>query len=149
LSGLGANFSFHPIPYFAIDAGLGLSITGLRAGVRARANFLKSEWTPFAGLGLSYAAGSGDQAVDAQWGDEKTKLIVRPSPFAQLGAGVNYTGTEGFVFMGTVGYAILLRNKNTKFAGDASSVAQLDAYDHARDLYKGGVIVSVAFGYAF
>ena len=144
LAGLGVNFSYHPIPYFAIDTGAGLSLTGLRAGVRARANFLTGEWTPFLGAGVSYAGGSNGQAVEIQSKTEKARIKVYKSPFLQLAAGVNYTGAEGFVFTATTGYSILLRDHNTSYV-DGS----LDAFNEQKDALGSGLIVSVAFGYAF
>jgi hypothetical protein len=144
LSGLGVNFSYHPIPYFAIDTGAGLSLTGLRAGVRARANFLTGEWTPFVGVGFSYAGGSNGQKVQIQSKTEKANIKVYKSPFLQLGAGVNYTGKEGFVFTATTGYSILLRDHNTTYV-DGS----IDAFNEQKDALASGLIVSVAFGYAF
>lgn len=144
LSGLGVNFSYHPIPYFAIDTGAGVSLTGLRAGVRARANFLTGEWTPFVGAGISYASGSNGASVEIQSKGEKAHIRIYKSPFLQLAAGANYTGTEGFSFTATTGYAWLLRDHN---------VAKVDgsqaAYEDQKDALRGGVIVSVAFGYAF
>jgi len=144
LAGLGVNFSYHPIPYFAIDTGAGLSLTGWRAGARARANFLKGDWTPFVGAGFSYASGSNGQPVPVQGKNEKANLHIFKSPFLQLAAGVNYTGAEGFAFTATTGYSLLLRDHNTSFV-DGS----LAAYDDQKLVYRGGVIVSFAFGYAF
>jgi hypothetical protein len=141
---LGANFSYHFIPQLALDTGAGLSLTGWRVGARVRANLLKGEWTPFLGLGMAYATGFGDQAIEGQARSEKAKLRVLGSPFLQVAAGVNYTGTEGFVFTATSGYSILLKNDNTRFVSGS-----LDAYEDIRALYKGGLILSVAFGYAF
>ena len=144
LSGLGVNFSYHPHPHFAVDTGAGLSLTGWRVGFRLRANLLKSEWTPFLGAGMSYATGSGGQAVDGEAKGEKFKLVVEPSPFAQFGGGVNYTGKEGFVFTAATGYAVLLKDSNTRFVSGSKS-----AYDDFAPIFEGGLILSVAFGYAF
>src|SRR5262245_19275963 len=87
LRGLGVNFGYHPEPHFAIDTGLGLSLTGWRAGVRLRANLLTGEWTPFLGAGFSVASGSGGQEVDFQDQDEKAKGKILASPFAQFSVG--------------------------------------------------------------
>jgi hypothetical protein len=144
LSGLGVNFSYHPIPYFAIDTGLGLSLTGGRIGIRARANFLTGEWTPFLGVGLTYAGGNGDKPPEVESKGEKTTFKVLPSPYLQLAGGVNYTGTEGFVFMATTGYAVLLDKPNTQFVKGSR-----DAYNDFKPLYGGGIVLSGAFGYAF
>jgi hypothetical protein len=144
MSGLGVNFSYHFVPYLALDTGLGLSLTGWRVGTRIRANLLTGEWTPFFAAGFSYASGTSGQDIEISSKGEKTKLRVYKSPFLQLGAGVNYTGTEGFVFTATTGYSFLLRDHNT-FHVDGSPTA----YNDVKALYDGGVIVSVAFGYAF
>jgi hypothetical protein len=144
LSGLGVNFSYHFIPQLALDTGAGLSATGLRVGARARVNFLTGEWTPFVGAGFSYAAGTGDQTVESESRGEKAEYRVLGSPFAQIAAGVNYTGTEGFVFTATTGYSILLKKENAEYV--SGSVA---AYNDIQAIFEGGLIVSVAFGYAF
>lgn len=142
---MGVNFSYHFIPHLAVDTGAGLSLTGLRVGARVRANLLKGEWTPFVAGGMAYAAGFGDQAIEGQGqSSEKAKLRVLESPFVQAAAGLNYTGTEGFAFTATTGYSILLENDNTRFVSGSR-----EAYDDLRKGYKGGLILSVAFGYAF
>ena len=46
--------------------------------------------------------------------------------------------------MATTGYSFLLERPNTRFV-DGSR----DAYKNLRGVYRGGLIVSVAFGYAF
>lgn len=143
LSGLGVNFSYHPIPYFAMDAGLGVALTGIRLGLRARANLLTSEWTPFLGVGITYSEGTNGKSLDLQSRGETAKLKLLPSEYLQLAGGVNYTGHEGFVFMATTGYARVLA-ANTRFVSGNS-----EAYADAKRLYRGGLILSVAFGYAF
>jgi hypothetical protein len=143
LSGLGVNFSYHPSPYFAIDTGLGLSLAGGRLGLRARGNLLDGEWTPFLGAGITYSGGTGDKPIEYESKGEKTSYKVLPSAYVQLAGGVNYTGSEGFVFMATTGYAMLLDSNTRQVDG---SVA---AYHEVRALYHGGLILSVAFGYAF
>jgi hypothetical protein len=66
-----------------------------------------------------------------------------PSSYLQFGGGVNYTGDEGFTFTATTGYSALVRS-NTRFV-DGS----FDSYKEIRAVYHGGLILSVAFGYAF
>jgi hypothetical protein len=144
LSGLGVNFSYHFVPYFALDTGAGLSATGWRVGARARGNFLTGEWTPFLGAGFSYAFGSGDIEIEVQSRGDKAKLQILESPFVQFAGGVNYTGQEGFAFTATTGYSLLLSKPNTRFVSGSP-----EAYDDQKVVYGGGLIVSVAFGYAF
>ena len=141
---MGVNFSYHFIPQLALDTGLGLSLTGWRLGGRMRFNFLTGDWTPFLGGGAAFASGFGDQAIDAQSGTEKAKIKVLASPFAQVAGGVNYTGTEGFSFTATTGYSFLLKDHNTTFVSGSPQ-----AYADVKPIYDGGLILSVAFGYAF
>jgi hypothetical protein len=144
LAGFGVNFSYHPIPYFAIDTGAGLSLAGWRLGARARANLLTSDWTPFLALGAIYSTGTGDQPIETESKSEKVKLRVLDSGAVQFAAGVNYTGREGFVFMATTGYSILVKENRTRYVEGS-----MDAYNDVRAIYTGGLILSVAFGYAF
>jgi hypothetical protein len=139
---LGVNFSYHPIPYLAIDTGVGLALTGLRLGVRARANFLTGEWTPTLGAGFTHSGGLPEGEAESQ--GERVKLEVLTSSYVQVVGGVSYTGREGFVFMGLLGYAFLLQDSNTRFVSGST-----DAYDDLRPIYKGGTVISFAFGYAF
>lgn len=93
---------------------------------------------------MTYSAGSAGQELELESKGEKTKLEVFGSPYLQLAGGVNYTSDNGFVFMATTGYAILLREHNTKYVSGS-----IEAYDDFQPLYEGGLVVSVAFGYAF
>lgn len=144
LSGLGVNFSYHPDPHLALDTGAGLSLTGWRVGFRVRGNLLTGEWTPFLGAGLSYATGLGEQDIELESKGEKAKLRILPSPFLQIAGGVNYTGREGFVFTATTGYSVLLRDHNTTYRSGS-----FETYEDVKPIYGGGLILSVAFGYAF
>jgi hypothetical protein len=143
LAGLGLGFSYHPIPYLAIDAGAGLGAAGWKGGLRLRANLLKSEWTPLVGAGFLYEVGSRGEAVDITIQGDSAKIEILESPYVQLVAGVNYTGDEGFMFMATTGYAILLQD-NTRFVSGSDEV-----YDDVRALVGSGLVASVALGYAF
>ena len=43
-----------------------------------------------------------------------------------------------------VGYSFLLKDKNTTYVSGST-----DAYNYVKGIYNGGVILSIAFGYAF
>lgn len=141
LAGFGVNFSYHPISYLALDTGLGLALTGLRFGVRARVNFLKGEWSPILAIGATHSEGIPE--VEAESQSEKVKLEVLSSSYLQFAGGVNYTGREGFVFMGMLGYAYLTK-PNTRYISGST-----DAYEDLRPIYGGGTVISFSFGYAF
>jgi hypothetical protein len=143
LAGFGANFSYHPIPYVALDTGLGIALTGIRLGARGRVNFLTGDWTPFVAVGGTYSPPS-EEAIEVQVQGETVKLDVLQSGYVHLGAGVNYTGSEGFVFMATTGAALRVAS-NTRYVSGDYELYKSDV----RPLYRGGMIVSLAFGYAF
>jgi hypothetical protein len=143
LAGLGVNFSYHPIPYLAFDTGLGIASTGPRLGVRARANLLTGEWTPFAAFGATYSPPS-QEPIEFPVRGETITLDLLPSGYVHLAAGVNYTGNEGFVFMATTGAALRVAS-NTRYVSGDYELYKSDV----RPVYRGGVIISLAFGYAF
>lgn len=138
------NFSYHHIPYLALDTGLGVAVTGGRIGFRGRVNILTSDWTPFAAVGMTYSPSSNGEEVEVQARGEPIKLELLPSSYVHIAGGVNYTGTEGFVFMATTGYAIRLAS-NTRYVSGDYELYKSDV----RPLFRGGLILSVAFGYAF
>lgn len=143
LSGLGANLAYHPIPEFAVELGAGLSQEGIKTGLRARLNLLRSHWTPVVAAGFLYGFGSGGQNVETKVGDESVTLRVKGSPYIQTVAGVNYTGPGGFAFMATAGWAFLLRENAVFVSGSRN------AYDKIHPFFDGGVVVAVSLGYAF
>lgn len=143
LAGLGANFSYHPIPELALDTGLGLSQVGLKLGARARWNVLDTPWTPIAGVGFLYGLGSGNQDLKLTVNGDPVTLRLRGSPYLQTVAGVNYTGDGGFLFMATAGWAFLLRD-NAEFVSGSRT-----AFDKVRPVFGGGIVIAAAIGHAF
>ena len=83
LAGLGVNFSYHAMPHFSADVGLGFSAMGIKGGIRARGNLLTSALTPFAGVGLLYTSGSlgGDVVVRDENDSNEVTIRLKPSPF--------------------------------------------------------------------
>lgn len=142
LAGLGADFSFHPSPYFALDTGLGLGLAGLKTGLRVRANLLPSAWTPLVGLGILYEGGASGARAYRTRGDS-AMVKITGSPYAQLVGGLSFTGADGFSFMATCGYAVLLKDNARYVSGSRTT------YDDVRRLVAGGPVVAAAFGYAF
>jgi hypothetical protein len=143
LAGVGANLTYNVIPRLSLDLGLGLSMAvGVKGGARVRLNLLESSWTPIVGLGFLFGSGGEDG-----WAYSKADAVrvnVRPSPFLQTVAGVNYTGGGGFTLMATAGYAFLLRKENVEFVSGSTK-----AFDDARDFCGSGVVLGLSLGYAF
>ena len=143
LPGLGALFTFHPISEIALETGLGISPAGLKTGLRARWNILPSSWTPTIGAGLLYATGSGDTDAESELNGKDISFKVLGSPFAQLVAGVNFTGEDHFFFSALAGYALLLREKNVVLT---EGEPDPDDFDVLKSILGGGIVLSITVG---
>src|SRR6478735_5688709 len=53
LSGVGANATYNFTPHVALDGGLGMGLSGAKAGLRGRYNFTTANLTPFVGVGAT------------------------------------------------------------------------------------------------
>lgn len=146
LSGLGVVAAYHFVPELAVELGMGISLAGLKSGVRVRGNLLRSNWTPTVGLGFSVAGGLGDAFdVDPEDADgREARLKVLATPMAQFSAGVTYTADGGGYFTALAGYAVLLRKKNVKLISGDDSLR----HDFQRVLGS-GLVISLSGGYAF
>lgn len=144
LAGLGVNLTYNILPQLAVDAGLGLSLVGIKTGVRARYNFTKGSWSPIAGVGFLYAPGGGDELIDFGSGSDRAEARLASSPYVQMVGGVNYTSQGGFMFMATAGYALLLKDENIEYVSGSR-----DSVDLIRTLTGSGIVLSTSLGYAF
>lgn len=116
IAGFGPNLTFHAYPNLSIDLGAGLTLVGWKLGLRTRYNFLKSEVTPFIGVGLLAATGfdAPTQDVSAEDANPDLNIKLHPSAFMQGTIGIDYTDSDGFTFLGAVGYAWLLTHDNVE-----------------------------------
>lgn len=144
LAGLGVNAGYHLLPHLTAEAGLGFSLLRLKAGARLRANLMKGAWTPFVAAGALIGAGEGTEQ-DFNLGGPAFSYRLRPSPFAQVVAGVDFTGADGVTFLASAGWAFLL-GENVEVTGGAPSAAQLG---WMRTAFGSGPVVSLAVGYTF
>lgn len=144
---LGVKGTFFVSPQVAVDAGLGISGTGLRPGLYARYLFSRAKFTPFAYGGLKYGLGSGGQYVEIEDPDtgEDIGIKIDPSPFLDAGFGIDYLAHNGFYFTGGLGWSQLLRGKNFDYTEGASSRAE----DVAKFAYGSGIALFLSAGYAF
>lgn len=143
LAGLGVNAGYNLAPWLSLDGGFGLSMVGLKGGLRIRANMLESNWTPIIAAGLLYGAGSGGDTVEVEGTDDKAEMRIRRSYYIQSVVGANYTGDTGFTATLTAGYAVLLRD-NAEFVSGSREV-----FDDVRPFLGSGVVIGVSLGYAF
>jgi hypothetical protein len=148
LAGFGPILTFHAYPKLSIDLGTGLAFVGWKLGVRARYNFLTSEFTPFVGAGFMVASGFDAPPQQDQGVGDNSELNIklRPSVFFQGTFGLDYTDSDGFTFLGALGFAPLLSKDNVEIVTgtpDADEQRALNA------LFKSGVVISIAIGYSF
>jgi hypothetical protein len=148
LAGFGPNLIFHVDPHFSVDLGLGLAFVGWKLGLRSRYNFLTSETTPFIGAGFLGATGFDAPSQDIAADDDNRELNIKakPSAFAQLTVGLDYTDSDGFTFLGAIGYAILLSHDNVEIVTGEPTREEAQAFDV---LFRSGAVLSVGLGYSF
>jgi hypothetical protein len=146
LAGFGVNASYHVLPWLSVDAGVGLSSFRVKTGIRARANLLTSEWTPFVAAGFLYGIGYGNEVLTTPVGTgESASFRLGASPFLQLVGGVDYTSDSGFTLLVTVGYAALLRQNVTYVSNPPSAAGQ----SLVNTLLGSGISAGLTLGYSF
>ncbi len=143
LAGMGVNAGYHVLPHLTAEAGFGFSLVRWKLGARLRANLLEGAWTPFLAAGAMISTGESTEQVFPIGG--RIAYTIRPSPFAQLVAGVDYTGGDGVTFLATLGWAFLL-SPNVDVTSGLPSPTQQRYLDLA---FGSGPVAAIALGYSF
>ncbi len=145
---VGVTYGYYFQPQMALDVGLGLSGVGIRPGLRARYNFSRKKLSPFVSGAFKYGLGTGNTEVSVEDIDTKEKLFLKisPSAFLDVGLGVDYLANNGFLFLGTVGYSMLMGGDNFTVVSGSPSPRSQDALKLA---YGSGVTLGLSFGKAF
>lgn len=152
LAGFGPVLTYYATPHIGLDLGLGFSLMGWKAGLRGRYNLLKSPLTPFVGVGFNATNGLGKQTADPSEdpdGDptrDPVTVNLKDSYLIQGVVGIDYIHRRGFTFIGCVGWAHLLNENNYEVLAGELTAEEEKGFDIA---FKGGLVISVAFGYAF
>jgi len=148
LVGIGPVITSYAAPKIAVDAGLGLSSTGIKLSGRGRYLFSAKNFTPFVGMGLQYGFGSrvDFELTDGFNNNKPFSVKVLPSPFLQLAGGFEYMAKKGFFVLFNVGYAILLKDDNYTITNGSPSPDELKALDIS---YGSGIVFEGGIGYAF
>lgn len=152
LAGFGAILTYHAHPHLAFDLGGGFSLTGWKAGARVRYNLLTSNMTPFIGIGGNATSGLGEFTSDPADREHKEPgavpftLDIKPSYFLQYVVGFDFLHHRGFNMLGALGYAQLLNDKNVILVDGELTHDEKQAVDF---IFKGGIVISLAAGYAF
>jgi len=148
LVGFGPTVQYFITPHVGIDAGVGLSGTGIKFGGRARYLFLEKNFTPFVGTGINYGMGSGDGVVELEDPDNGNIIgfIVKPSTFLQLTVGGDLVTGGGFFIMFDLGYSILISGENV----DLKYGTPTDLQERAMDIaYGSGIVIEIGMGFIF
>ncbi len=146
LVGFGPTIQYFVSPHFGIDAGVGLSGTGIKLGGRGRYIFLEKKFSPFVGAGFNYGLGSRGNEIVLEDEGNVISFIVKPSPFLQLTAGGDLVTGSGFFMMFDLGYSILLVGENVELqSGTPTDLQQLSI-----DLvYGSGIVIEFRVGFIF
>ena len=152
LAGFGPVLTYNATPHLALDLGAGLSLMGGKVGARARYNLLTSPMTPFVGVGATYAGGFGQQNLNSANDPHSdptrgpVTLELKRSYLIQSVIGFDLIHKHGFTMLGCAGYSWLLNHDNVDvIAGKLSA----DEQQAVNVLFKSGVVISLAAGYAF
>jgi hypothetical protein len=149
LAGFGPILTFHAYPQLSIDLGAGLAFVGWKLGVRTRYNFLISEVTPFIGAGFMVASGFDAPSQDISGSDDNNRELnikLRPSAFFQGTVGLDYTDSDGFTFLGALGYAALISHDNVEIV---TGTPTADEERALKALFKSGIVIQIGIGYSF
>jgi hypothetical protein len=152
LAGFGAILTYNANPHLAFDLAGGFSLLGWKSGVRGRYNFLKSNMTPFVGVGFNATTGLGELTADpkddpnAEADAVPFTLDVKASYLVQYVVGFDFLHRRGFNLVGALGYAQLLNDKNIVVVDGKLTRDEQRAVDV---IFKGGLVLSLAAGYAF
>lgn len=146
---IGPVFTWMAHPHMPLDFGLGLSATGFRPGIRARYLLTDGKLAPFVSGGFKYGLGTSEAEITVKNNDEEQKLEVKadPSPFIDLGVGLDYQAHNGFLFMAHIGYSLLLGGTNWEVTGDEAATSKSE--EVLDMLYGSGVQLAVSFGKSF
>ncbi len=145
---VGPTFTYLALPRIALDAGMGISSSGLRPGVRARYLFSMEKTSFFGGIGFKYGFGSFGKEAKVEDPDTKKDLHLKTgqSAFADGMLGVDFTANNGFMVVGSAGWSQLLSNDPYTFTSGTPSDKAKKAYD---TIFGSGILLSVSLGKAF
>jgi hypothetical protein len=141
LSGSGLLLSWSPSPHITFDSGFGFSLSGPKVGIQGRYNVLKSNATPYVGLGLGQSFGSyGAVEMDGY------SIEITPKQTAHASFGLSYVHTNGFTMLAGLGYALMLQDDPYKVVSGRPSGEQRDTLGA---ILGNGPVVNIALGYSF
>lgn len=143
LTGLGGVMSATPLPRIELDAGVGLSALGWRAGARLRFTPLTGQFRPFVGAGLSLSLGTLWNTASLETDGNTVRYKVKVSPNAQLVGGFEFLDSSGWSFLVTGGVARSLRASNYEIVEGTPNQTQRDVFDL---LYGDGIVISIGIG---
>jgi len=146
LTGVGVTYHQYVAKQMGVDLGLGLSLTGFKFGGRFRYLFMEKNFSPFVSGGLMYGLGFGDSELELVSNGNSFHYTIGPSPFGQIGGGIEYLSKGGFLIMANIGYAILLNSGNYEITRGVATPEDLSIMDV---MFGSGIVMEFTIGYAF
>ena len=145
---IGVKGTYFVTPQFLMDAGLGLSSSGLRPGIYGRYLFSKAKLTTFVYGGLKCGLGTlgGTETVTDSTTHTDYQLETFVSPYMDYGVGLDYLAHGGFNFSTGLGWSSLLRKHNYQWVG---ATPPDDVADQATFGLGSGLAFWLSFGGAF
>ncbi len=146
LVGIGPTFQYFATPHIGIDAGVGLSGTGIKFGGRARYLFLEKKFTPFVAVGVNHGLGGGDSVYKMEDPDNGNLIYfkIKPSTFIPITVGGDVVSGGGFFIMFDLGYSILVGGDNIEMVNGTPTQFQNRVLDIS---YRSGLVIDIGIGF--
>jgi hypothetical protein len=142
--GVGAMLHFYPVPYLAIEAGVGAGNGGMKHGGRVRVILGKGKCAPFIGMGFTTKAGYGNDTTTENNGKNKVLFKLKRTFYSQFSGGIDWMTNNGFFILGNVGYSVCMNNDNIEIISGKPTDAQ---NAHFNLFYRGGLIIGINIGH--
>jgi hypothetical protein len=146
LAGAGLAASLMVTRHLALEAGLGLGLSGGKIGARARWNFTTSTWAPFAAAGVIHATGI-DQPVEFKSDNDLFHYKVGKATWLQLAGGLDGQGPgDHWAVRFEGGWAVPLEDDGLQVIdGNPTS----DDWKAVKLVTRGKLVLGASIGYAF
>ena len=148
LVGFGPTVQYFISPHVGIDAGVGLSGTGIKFGGRGRYLFLEKNFTPFVAMGVNHSLGGGDSVLELEDPDNGNRIYykIKPSTFIPITVGGDVVTGGGFFIMFDLGYSILVSGDNVEIVNGTPTQLQNRVLDIS---YRSGLVIDIGIGFIF
>ncbi len=143
LEGLGLRGGAYVTPHLALEAGLGVSLTGFTMGAQTRWLLFSGAFTPFISAG-AHVHLSGDTEYQDAFGT--FTAVGHPAAFADVALGAEFLRQDGLWTSLSAGYAQMVTHQPFTLVGAVPTEVGQQAVEVQ---YGGGLMFCATLGYAY